>query len=119
VGRDEQLLPIGDMQLTEDRGKVMADRRFGNAQPIRDFHICETLRKRLYHLSFSRGEALNKPHPREIIAIGRRPIADQASGGLPRSRAHESWNAAAQGFNDGKQYGSRLNGEHDSFGARC
>ena len=28
VGRDEQLLPIGDMQLTEDRGKVMADRRF-------------------------------------------------------------------------------------------
>jgi hypothetical protein len=28
VGCNEQLLPIGDMQLTEDRGKVMADRRF-------------------------------------------------------------------------------------------
>lgn len=45
VGRNEQLLSIGDMQLTEDRCEVMAYRRFGNAQPIRDFRIVETFRK--------------------------------------------------------------------------
>lgn len=28
VGRNEQLLPIGNVQLTKDRGKVMADCRF-------------------------------------------------------------------------------------------
>ena len=117
VGCDEQLLAVGDMQLTKDRCEVMADRRFGNAQPIRDLHICKTLRKRLYDLSFSRGQALNKPHLHLLIASGRRPIAGRASGGLRRWRVHGSWNGAAQGFNDGNQYGSRLNGEHDFFGA--
>lgn len=119
MGRDEQLLTIGDMQFTEDRGEVMADCRFRNAQPIRDFHICETLRKRLQDLSLSRGEAFNKPRPLEISASGRRPIAGQACGGLYGSRSHGSWNVAAQGVNGGKQYGGRLDGEHDSFGARC
>ena len=45
VGRNEQLLSIGDMQLTKDRSEVMAYRRFGNAQPIRDFRIFKTFRK--------------------------------------------------------------------------
>jgi hypothetical protein len=45
VGCNEQLLSIGDMQLTKDRCEVMAYRRFGNAQPIRDFHIVKTFCK--------------------------------------------------------------------------
>jgi hypothetical protein len=47
VGYDEQLLPVRDVQLTKDRGEVMADRRFGNAQPIRDLRIFKTFRKGL------------------------------------------------------------------------
>jgi len=64
VGRNEQLLSVGDMQFTKDRGEVMADRRFGNAESIRDLLVFETLRERTYDLSFSRCQALNKPRPR-------------------------------------------------------
>ena len=39
MGSNEQLLPIGDMQLTKDRGKVMADRRFRNVQPFCDLFV--------------------------------------------------------------------------------
>ena len=61
MGRDEQLLSVGDVQFTKDSGEVMADSRFANAEPIRDLLVFETFRERLYDLSFSRGQALNKP----------------------------------------------------------
>lgn len=64
VGCDEQLLSVGDMKFTKDRGEVMADSRFGNAEPIRDLLVFETLRERPYDLSFSQCQALNKPRPR-------------------------------------------------------
>ena len=90
VGRDEQLLSGGDVQFTKDRSEVMADRRLANAQPIRDLLVFEPLRERMYDLSFSRCQALNKPRTRSIIASGRRPIADRAGGDLRRSRVHGS-----------------------------
>ena len=96
VGRDEQLLSVGDVQFTKDRSEVMADRRFGNAKPIRDLLVFETLRERLDDLSFSCGEALNKPLTRSIMASGRRPIAGRASGGLRRSIVYGFWSEAAQ-----------------------
>lgn len=96
VGRNEQLLSARDLHFTKDQSQMSANSRFLNEQPFRDLFVFKTLREGMDDLKFSGGQAPIKPYPSSIIASGRRPIADQANGGLRRSIVHGSWSEPAE-----------------------